>query len=183
MRARFLVFEAAALALAACNQPVAEQSMSNAMQVRLSPVHEGQPPIPPPGTGPDARTPFGEVKGLIDPTSREAATRLVHDFADLLNARKFEDAYRLLRPGARPRDQFVESFAKIDPLRVTVGAAGRPEGAAGSIYMSVPLTISGVRHKRVIREHALVFVRRVNNVPGATEAQREWHISNINWPD
>jgi hypothetical protein len=116
-----------------------------------------------------------------DPKSTEAALGLVHGFVDLLNRHKFDEAYMLLGPGAPPRVDFDRRFSRYADLKVTVGAAGNQEGAAGSIYLSVPLTVSGTVGGRHVSRSATAILRRVNDVPGSTEAQRHWHIERIDW--
>jgi hypothetical protein len=117
----------------------------------------------------------------VDPKSSEAAEELVRSFAGLLNRGDLEGAYMLLGPGAGPRDEFQRRFSRFSGLRVTVGAAGGQEGAAGSIYLSVPLTVSGAVDGKHVSRSATAILRRVNDVPGSTEAQRHWHIERIDW--
>ena len=117
----------------------------------------------------------------VDPKSSEAALDLVHGFVELLNRHKFDEAYMLLGPGAPPRDEFDRQFSRYADLKVTVGAAGEQEGAAGSIYISAPLTVSGTLDGNHVSRSATTILRRVNDVPGSTEAQRHWHIERIDW--
>ena len=119
----------------------------------------------------------------VDPKSTEAATELVRNFAELLNQRKFDEAYMLLGPGAPPRAQFDKQFSRYADLHVSLGAAGQQEGAAGSIYLSVPLTVSGSAGGTQANRSATAILRRVNDVPGSTDAQRHWHIERIDWPE
>lgn len=167
------------LTIAACNQAMP----SNSPQPVQSKRPEAAPSIPPPGTGPDAKTPLGKPDSAVDPKNPEAAQRLVQQFADLLDARKFDKARQFLRLNVQPPSELIDAFAQYSDLSVKVGDAGDQEGAAGSSYVSVPLTISGsINGKRVMRR-ANVVLRRVNDVPGSTEAQRRWHIERIDWAD
>jgi hypothetical protein len=87
----------------------------------------------------------------------------------------------LLGEGAPSRAEFDRRFTALSGLEVSVGPAGDQEGAAGSIYLSVPLHVSGrLDGKRVVRS-AMAIVRRVNDVPGSTQAQRRWHIERIDF--
>ena len=115
----------------------------------------------------------------IDPKSTEAAVQLVRQFARLLNERKFDEAYMLLGPNAPPRNAFDGSWEQFDSLTVNVGTAGDHEGAAGSIYLSVPLEVFVVGHGEGHHWVETAILRRVNDVPGSTEAQRHWHIERI----
>src|SRR5947207_15435841 len=65
--------------LAACNQ-----APSNSVQPADVARREAVPPIPPPGTGPDARTPLGRPENASDPKSPEAARGLVEQYCSLL---------------------------------------------------------------------------------------------------
>jgi hypothetical protein len=111
----------------------------------------------------------------------EAAVQLVQRFADLLNGHKFAEAYMLLGPNSPPRNEFEGTWQQIDLLHVKVGTPGGQEGAAGSIYVSVPLIVTGVAHGEGFHQSRTAILRRVNDVPGSTEAQRHWHIERIDW--
>ena len=87
----------------------------------------------------------------------------------------------LLGPGAPARAEFDKRFSSLSGLKATIGSAGDQEGAAGSIYLSVPLTVSGISDGKRVSRSATLVMRRVNDVPGSTEAQRRWHIERIDW--
>ena len=116
---------------------------------------------------------------VIDPKSSEAAAGLARGFVNLLNRGRFDAAYMLIGPGAPPRGDFDRQFGALTDLAVTMGTSGGQEGAAGSSYMSIPVRVAGrLNGKRVDRPMTLIM-RRVNDVPGSTEAQRRWHIERI----
>lgn len=112
----------------------------------------------------------------IDPKSNAAAEDLVRGFVRLLDQGRFDDAYMLFGPNAVPRTDFGRQFTGF--TRISQSAAGAQEGAAGSIYVSVPLTFFADNGKQ---RDATVVLRRVNDVPGSTEAQRRWHIERLDW--
>ena len=87
----------------------------------------------------------------------------------------------LLGAGAPPRKRFDQWFEPFSNLDATIGAAGDEEGAAGSIYLSVPLTIRGRLGDRETERSAITIFRRVNDVPGLTQAERHWHIERLDW--
>ena len=69
------------------------------------------------------------------------------------------------------RDQFRAAWGRLKDPVVDIGP-GQLEGAAGSSYYTVPVTITdGAR-----RMSGEVVLRRVNDVPGATPEQLRWHI-------
>jgi hypothetical protein len=180
-----LIRVAACVLLAAgCSRQPGQQQSGTTPEVVNAFHNETAAPIPPPGTGPDARTPLGQPTAkqpTIDPKSSEAAQDLVRHFATLLNGGKFDEAYMLLGPGAPPRNRFDRDFSRYSDLNVTLGTPGDQEGAAGSIYLSVPMTVSGKADGKHTSRSATAILRRVNDVPGSTEAQRHWHIERIDW--
>jgi hypothetical protein len=172
---------AATLLVSACSQSAVQQPAANSGNA-AEPAPGPVLPVSESGTGPSARTPNAQpadtvdaksAQASVDPKSTRAALDIAGKFADLLNARKFDEAYMLLGPGAPPRAEFEGEFAKDAKLHVTVGEPGAQEGAAGSSYLSVPLRVSG--------RAATLILRRVNDVPGSTEAQRRWHIERFEW--
>ena len=59
-----------------------------------------------------------------------------------------------------------------------VGGPQNPEGAAGSIYVTVPMQLYGrLKSGGTFNMVGPVTMRRVNDVPGATPAQLRWHIT------
>ncbi|MES2119615.1 MAG: hypothetical protein V4513_03445 [Pseudomonadota bacterium] len=117
---------------------------------------------------------LSEPKGPIDPKSVEAAGQVVQSYGALVEQGRFAEAARLWRDPAA-----AAAFAKA--LRPTthmeIGDLGDAEGAAGSIYTSVPVTF----YRTGFRRAAEVVLRRVNDVPGSTAKQRRWHIERIDW--
>lgn len=173
MNQRSIALTMLVVGTAACNQQ--EQPEKDANFVTL--VAKPGSPAPKAAPAPPPHPPLP----AFDPKSGTAAVALVQGFADLLNTRKFDEAYMLLGPGAPPRGDFGQRFARYSKLNVTVGSPGAEEGAAGSIYLSVPLHISATLGGKDENRDATAILRRVNDVPGSTEAQRRWHIERIEW--
>ncbi|MGE5562350.1 MAG: hypothetical protein ACM3ZV_03485 [Bacillota bacterium] len=152
-------------------------------------ANESAPTIPAPSAPPAVTNNAGEAEPTapaqapanpaVDPKSTQAALNIAQKFADLLNQRKFDEAYMLLGPNGPSRSEFLGMWGQFDSLTVKVGKPGQQEGAAGSIYLSVPLEVSGVGHGEGIRGSDTLVLRRVNDVPGSTEQQRQWHIERI----
>lgn len=110
------------------------------------------------------------------------ATEVVKAYYSALQARDYHRAYRLWdRDGAasgKSFAQFKAGFGDTASTRVEAGRAARPEGAAGSIYVTVPVTIVATGTDGSQRSFTGSYVmRRIGAISGASEAQRTWHIA------
>lgn len=115
----------------------------------------------------------------VEPTSPE---QVVAQFASLLEERQFDDAFKLVDAQAlgATDEQFERRFADYKTIDAAVGSIGRTEGAAGSLYSSVQLTLSGDRSDGTpFVLTGPVTLHRANDVPGSTAEQRQWRIVKI----
>jgi hypothetical protein len=169
---RSVAWAAAAVALAGCNRAPTQQPSSNAAEP-VNAVSEA-PPIPPPATGPNARAPLAEPKGTIDPKSVEAAGQVVQHYGALLEQNRWDETAKLWGDAGA-----AAAFAKTlrPSTHLEIGDLGESEGAAGSIYTTIPVVFYG----NGFRRPADIILRRVNDVPGSTAEQRRWHIERIDW--
>lgn len=134
-----------------------------------------------PGGLPDDRTPLSEPKGAIDPKSPEAAGQVVQSYGALIEQKKWADAEKLW--GNTDAAKNVTAELKGDAeAHLQIGKPTDMEGAAGSSYITVPVVLYGKDSKgAAFHRSGNVTLRRVNDVPGSTEAQRHWHIEKIDW--
>ncbi|HEX5751812.1 MAG TPA: MliC family protein [Archangium sp.] len=140
------------------------------------------PPPGAPGGLPDDRTPLSEAP--TGPKSPQAAGDVVQTYFALLEAGKYGDAWRLWsddgKASQRTEAGFAADFDRYASYHAQVGAPGRPEGAAGSVYVQVPVVIYGrFKAGNELHQSGTVTLRRINDVPGSTEEQRRWHIFRI----
>lgn len=115
-----------------------------------------------------------------DPKGPVAAAQVVERYYAALNARDYQTAWSQWGEGGprgQPLDRFSAGFSHTRSTRVTIGTLPPGEGAAGSIYQTVPVAVEAVldsgRRQRFTGSYVM---RRVNDVDGATPAQRRWHI-------
>jgi hypothetical protein len=74
------------------------------------------------------------------------------------------------------QSQYAARFADYRTITVAM-PAGQSEGAAGSIYYTAPTTITGTTTAgKPYKLKGDVVLRRVNDVPGASDYQLHWHI-------
>lgn len=114
----------------------------------------------------------------------EAAVAVVRQFAELLEQRRFAEARQLYAEGGAASGLSPEAFTdKLDDFRTIAAAVEYPErveGAAGSLYADVQLTLSGeLQGGEPYSRTGMVTVRRVNDVPGATPDQLQWRIVKV----
>jgi len=165
-----------ALLLSACDQQPAQHApTSNAPAAAVQ-----SQAIPPPGTGPNARTPLAEPRGPIDPKSAEAAGQVVQHYGALIEQGRWTEANALWGDERAAYRFHTYAGARAREIHMEVGKPGNSEGAAGSIYVTVPVILYGeLENGAKFRRSATVVLRRVNDVPGSTQAQRQWHIQQI----
>ena len=165
----------AVLALAACGR--AEERKLEANEVAAT--------VPAPGTGPDAKTPLGprkpadrtlaEPNGPIDPKSGQGARTVVEQFCEMLKDDRYNAAHRFWSGDALADTEFARHWAGYGKLEgCAIDDAGPLEGAAGSIYTSVPAEF--FFKDGLVKMSGSLTLRRVNDVPGSTDEQRRWHI-------
>lgn len=183
--------------MAACQRAPEQAAQSNeqdapAPQPPAAPVaptapDAPQPPVAPqppepgtPGGLPDDRTPLEEPKGPIDPKSAEAAGQVVQHYGALIEQKRWNEAEKLWGDAAAAK-KMTAALKTYSEAHLQIGKPSDAEGAAGSIYTTVPIVLYGKRDGRPANRRGDVILRRVNDVPGSTEAQRRWHIERVEW--
>jgi membrane-bound inhibitor of C-type lysozyme len=148
----------------------------------------GFPPVEPPAPGtpgglPDDRTPLSEAP--FKPQSPQGAADVVQTYYAELGQKAYAKAWALWADGGRASgfasaEAFAKSFDRYAQYDAQVGGPGAPEGAAGSIYVTVPVVIYGrLKTGAEVHEKGEATLRRVNDVPGSTAEQRRWHLEKI----
>ena len=167
----------ALLMLAACSSEQEQVPDSNET-TNVVPAPAPSEPAPPPDTNVASEEPFA-------PTSAQGAANVVQTYYALLEAKKFVEAHKLWTTGVGDLadETFAAQFANYREYHAEVGAPGRIEGAAGSLYVTVPVRTYGVtKAGERFEQPGVVTLRRVNDVPGSTDEQRRWHITKIDSP-
>jgi hypothetical protein len=176
-------------AVAACHQKTNQTPSENAAGTNDAPVNEApvapsQPQqlntVQPVNQAQPVRpSPLSEPKGPIDPKSVEAAGQVVQHYGALIEQGRWT-ASRDLWSNAEAAKAFERNFRDFVDVHLEIGDPGDSEGAAGSIYVTIPAAFYGKLHSgKPARLRTDVVLRRVNDVSGSTEAQRRWHIERI----
>ncbi len=185
MKSTMITVLAAALALAACAKSEKRQPQTNAahpanlsQETATAATNEEAEELAP---APKNEV-LAEPKGPIDPRSVEAAGQVVQHYGALIERGHWLKAEKLWGDINAARDFATALRAKFGEVHLEIGNMGEPEGAAGSIYVSEPVTFYGKdRAGKAVRRAAEITLRRVNDVPGSTEKERQWHIERIEW--
>lgn len=132
-----------------------------------------EPPAPgTPGGLPDDRTPLDERP--FTPESAQGAANVLQTYYALVESGKVAEAAKLRADGRAPD---LKPFAR---LHAQTGGPGPIEGAAGSLFVEVPVVLYG-RYATGGEYHASgkATLRRSNDTPGATTEQLRWRIDKI----
>jgi len=147
------------------------------------PAYPEVEPRPPgsPGGLPDDRRPVSEAP--FTTTSAQGGADVVQTYFALIESARYAEAWKLRR-GAERESAFARSFQAYDSYHGLVGAPGRIEGTAGSLYLEVPVQIYGRRKDgREVHQDGVAVLRRINDVPGSTAEQRAWRIEELKLKD
>lgn len=166
------------IAITACDR-AREQAANDSAAVS----NEAPAAVPPepgtPGGLADDRTPLAEPKGPIDPKSVEAAGQVVQHYGALIERGRWTESWKLWSSADAAR-QFDRNWLNDSEVHMEIGKPASTEGAAGSIYTTVPVVFYGkTKAGGSFSRKADVILRRVNDVPGSTEAQRRWRIERV----
>jgi len=177
--------------LSACNARSSEEEDN-----RVAPAAEqARPASPAPDTGQAPVAPVTaaapasaeideaqEAQSLADDKTAQGAVRRLQQYCDAVATQRYGDAYRLWSDDGRASGltgkQFADSFAKYTAYDCHIGPPGRTEGAAGSIYVDIPVMVTGALTRGGgFRLEGPITLRRVNDVDGSTAEQRRWHLA------
>ncbi|PWG02601.1 hypothetical protein [Sphingosinicella humi] len=183
-------FVLTALALAAaCSGGGTETQRADDTRVAEAPAVEpaapapsAQAPLQPPAPGeagglPDDRPPVAEAP--FAPDSAQGAANVLQSYYALIEQGDYDAAYALRSASADGPSaaEFAASFEQYAEYHAQIGAPSNIEGAAGSLYVEVPVQIYG-RQKdgKPFSSAGTVTLRRSNDIPGSTAEQRSWRI-------
>jgi hypothetical protein len=167
--------------------PSAPPAVTNSLPPETHSSQAPTAPAPPPApAAPAARaevpphaTSLPEPNGPIPPKSAEAAGQVIQQYGALIEEKRWAQAARLWG-SSDTAEKFAAKLKSNRETHMAIGNLSEPEGAAGSIYITMPVSFYGKDSAGgSFRERRTVTLRRVNDVPGSTKAQRRWHIDRI----
>lgn len=153
--------------------PVASAQADGTNLSKTAPLageNEGYPDLTPAPLTPEAQR------------TAKGAMAVALPWARGIELREFDQSWNLLGPDAKAdwsKAQFNAQFQSLTDLFVTFGS-GRMEGAAGSQFYALPVSITGQTSQKSARTlRGELILRRVNDVAGATPEQLNWHVSDL----
>ncbi len=112
-------------------------------------------------------------------TTPEAARKVMTDYGALVARGSLAEAAKYWSDPANAKE-FAASLEDYPQVKVAAGKPRDEEGAAGSIFITVPLTLNlTLRNGSPFKMQCEGLMRRVNDVPGSSEEQRRWRIESI----
>jgi hypothetical protein len=133
-------------------------------------------------TGPriDRDVPAAGDSGIDPMMATPGALAALKRYFSAINERRFHDAYVMWGDrGAASGVSFEEFAHGYDHTRATsvvIGHPGRIEGAAGSRFIDVPVSIEAVTVEGERQHYRGSIVLRRVVVPGADSAELRWHL-------
>ena len=128
-----------------------------------------------------SRTDIGQTQtDTSSDQSAKAAIDVVRRYYAAIDRRDFADAYRLWgndgQASGKSRTAFSRGFSHTSSAQVSIGDVGEPRGAAGSVYLTVPVTVTSQLEDGTRQRFTGNYVVRRSSVPSAPAADRRWHI-------
>jgi hypothetical protein len=128
------------------------------------------------------RTSAGSVdfaeKPLVD--TAETPTHVVRRYYDAIRRHDYSAAYALWADGGKASNQteatFAAGFAQTTDVKVNPIDSVTVEGAAGSQYATVPVTVDAILRGGRRQHFEGTYTLRRSMVDGATPEQRRWRI-------
>jgi hypothetical protein len=141
---------------------------------------EAEPPAPPPKGKPRAAQATAPALAPVPAAVEQAgegARAVLRRYYGHIEAGRYAEAWAMRGGKREGADAFARNFAAYQSYRVTVGAPSQPVTAGGWSFVEVPVMITGtLKGGKGFGSTGSVSLRRAEGAPGATRAQKDWHI-------
>ena len=121
---------------------------------------------------------FGCAPNVTAASSPTSPVAVIQTYYAAISAHKFRQAYGLWGGNGAASGQafgdFTAGFKETESVAVRVGQPGRVEGAAGSRYVTVPVTISTITTGGKAQHFTGSYTLR--RTVTDTAKQRRWHL-------
>lgn len=121
-----------------------------------------------------------EMPPAEEPNPQEAVA-VIRDYYAAIDDHNYAHAWALWSDGGRASgqtpQQFADGFSNTTEVAAQIDVPGRVDGAAGSRYVEVPVSINATQRDGSVRSYAGSYTLRRAVVDGATADQRAWRIA------
>lgn len=160
-------------------EPLPDQIALDADGNPLPPMEEhSEPGLEPPE---DVAPEEAATQSVADDSNPQEAVAVVRDYYAAINGGAFARAYALWADGGRASgqspQQFADGFTETMGVSVQIGAPGAVEGAAGSRFIEIPVSLIAGQREGGERRFEGTYTLRRAMVDGATPEQRAWRIT------
>lgn len=111
---------------------------------------------------------------------RDDAADVVRRYYAAIRDGLYDSAYALWdgsgKASGQTRAEFESGFRQTSQTTIAIGDSTTVEGAAGSQYATVPVTVDAVLRSGARQRFVGTYTLRRSMVDGATPEQRTWHI-------
>lgn len=166
------------LALVACDQPGADSGRAEFDSVGPAPQAKAAA-----DSAPEAGAVTHQGRETVTSSSNtpaDSAVAVLRAFYDAINARDYPRAYAAWGeagpPGHPTEAQFARGYAATDSVRLAIGTPGPLGAAAGSRYITVPVSMRAFEHGGTGTAYRGSYTLRRTAVPGASVASQHWHL-------
>lgn len=101
---------------------------------------------------------------------------LIASYYDAINREEYERAYSYWQQPPLDYDSFAGGYADTASVQVIVQPPTRIEGAAGSLYVEVPVFLIAQHHDGSQHSFAGCIVTRKSNVPAPDVPEENWYL-------
>jgi hypothetical protein len=141
---------------------------------------EAEPEAKPPRQKPRAEAPTAAVAAPVPAAAEEAgegARDMLRRYYGHIEAGRYAEAWSMRGGKREEAEAFARNFAAYRSYRATIGEPSQPVTAGGWSFVEVPVMITGtLKGGKGFGSTGSISVRRAAGAPGATRAQRNWHI-------
>ncbi len=121
-----------------------------------------------------------DVKADRGVTAEASPADVIRRYYAAIDRRDYTAAYHLWendgQASGKSLTAFSRGFSHTSSSTVTIGTPGRPEGTAGSVYVTVPVKVEATLEDGTRQRFRGSYDLRRSNVPGPDASSRRWQL-------
>ena len=142
---------------------------------------QSQPPASSASSPASTSTSQPSIQSQDGEADEQQAAQVIYQYYDAINRQDYARAYAYWSENGNAShqsfDQFKQGFANTSSVEVNIGEPGSIQGAAGSSYVTILVTITATTIRGATQHFQGSYtLRRTNDIPGSTIEERMWHL-------